>query len=44
MGFTHVKVRVCNPADLSKSDEVELLVDSGVIFTSIPQPFLNGSA
>jgi predicted aspartyl protease len=40
MGFTHVKVRVCNPADLAKSEVVELLVDSGAVFTSIPRSVL----
>jgi len=37
MGFTYVKVRIENPADSAKSDTVELLVDSGAIFTSIPR-------
>ncbi len=37
MGFTYVKVRVYNPADMSKFDVVELLVDTGAIFTSIPR-------
>jgi predicted aspartyl protease len=40
MGFTYVKVRVYNPADLARSEVVELLVDSGAIFTSIPQSVL----
>lgn len=36
MGFTYVKVRVYNPADIQSFSEVELMVDSGAIFTSIP--------
>ncbi|MBS7618814.1 aspartyl protease family protein [Candidatus Bathyarchaeota archaeon] len=40
MGFTHVKVRIYNPADMSKFDVVELLVDTGAIFTSIPRNVL----
>ncbi|MBS7638749.1 aspartyl protease family protein [Candidatus Bathyarchaeota archaeon] len=40
MGFTYVKVRVYNPADMSKFDVIELLVDTGAIFTSIPRGVL----
>lgn len=40
MGFTRVKVRVHNPTDLALSDEVEFLVDTGAIFSSIPRPML----
>jgi len=40
MDFTYVKVRVNNPADLAKSDMIELLVDSGAIFTSVPRTTL----
>lgn len=40
MGLTYVKVRVYSPADLARSDTVELLVDSGAIFTSIPRSTL----
>ncbi|MEM3545741.1 MAG: hypothetical protein QXU47_03935 [Candidatus Bathyarchaeia archaeon] len=36
MGFTYVKVRVVNPVNPTRSEDVELLVDSGAIFTSIP--------
>ena len=37
MGFTHVKVQIANPLTPTRSDEVDLLVDSGAIFTSIPR-------
>ena len=40
MGFTYVKVRVYNPADLARSDTIKLLVDSGAIFTSMPRSTL----
>ncbi len=42
MGFTYVEVTVYNPADLSKWRKVELLVDSGVLFTAIPRDLLEG--
>lgn len=40
MGFVHAKVRLYSPADLTKSDEVDLLVDTGAVFSSIPRPIL----
>jgi len=40
MGFTYVKVKVANPLTPTKSEDVELSVDSGVIFTSIPSEVL----
>ena len=40
MGFAYVKVYVANPLTPTKSDEVDLLVDSGAIFTSIPRSTL----
>lgn len=40
MGFTRIKVNVYNPADMSKSYAVELLVDTGAIFTSVPRSLL----
>jgi len=36
MGFTNVKVRISNPTDLTKLRDIELLVDSGALFTAIP--------
>jgi len=35
-GFCNVKVRLHNPADLTKFDEIELLVGTGAVFSSIP--------
>lgn len=40
MGLAYVKVRVYNPADLAKSEVVELVVDGGATFTSIPRSVL----
>ncbi|MBS7610319.1 hypothetical protein KEJ19_07165, partial [Candidatus Bathyarchaeota archaeon] len=40
MGFIYVKVRVYNPTDMSKFDDVELLVDTGAVFASIPRDVL----
>jgi len=40
MGRVYVKVRVYNPTDLSRSEEVELLVDSGSVYTVIPRSIL----
>lgn len=37
MGFTYIKVKVYNPADMSRSGGARVLVDSGAIFTSIPK-------
>ncbi|MBS7619005.1 hypothetical protein KEJ25_10565 [Candidatus Bathyarchaeota archaeon] len=41
MGFTYVKVKASNPLNSAKFDEVELLVDSGAVFTSIPREVLS---
>lgn len=40
MGLTYVKIRLSNPADLDRLKVVELLVDSGAMFTSIPRNVL----
>ncbi|MEM3627633.1 MAG: hypothetical protein QXZ25_06370 [Candidatus Bathyarchaeia archaeon] len=42
MGFTYVKVKVANPVAPTRLEEVELLVDSGAVFTSIPSEVLKG--
>jgi predicted aspartyl protease len=39
MGFTFVKVRLYS-LDMSRYEDVELLVDSGALFTSIPRSIL----
>lgn len=40
MGFTYVKVRVSNPLKVERFKDVDLLVDSGAVFTSIPREVL----
>jgi len=40
MGFTYVKIHLHNPADLTKSEPIELLADTGAIFTSVPSNLL----
>lgn len=42
MGFTYITVHLYNPADLAQSGSIELLVDTGAIFTSIPRSLLEG--
>jgi hypothetical protein len=39
MGFTYIKIRVYS-IDLTKWEDVEVLVDSGALFTSIPRLIL----
>ncbi len=36
MGFTYIEIRCFHPAELARSEVVELLVGSGAIFTPIP--------
>jgi len=40
MGLTHVTVRIANPADLNRFEDVEFLVDSGAVYTVVPQRIL----
>ena len=40
MGFTYIKVSLANSADLARWESIELLVDSGALFTSIPRGIL----
>jgi len=40
MDFTYVKVRVSNPLKVERFKDVDLLVDSGAVFTSIPREVL----
>jgi aspartyl protease family protein len=40
MGFTYVRVRVSNPLKTVKFKDIDLLVDSGAVFTSIPRKVL----
>ena len=39
MGFTYIRIRVYS-IDLAEYEEVEVLVDSGALFTSIPRYIL----
>jgi hypothetical protein len=41
MGFTYVKIWVCS-LDLTRWEDVEVLVDGGALFTPIPRPVLKG--
>jgi clan AA aspartic protease len=40
MVFTYARIRVANPLALTVFKEVELLVDSGAVFTSLPRSIL----
>ena len=40
MGLTYVKVRVGNPANGHRGEDVNCLVDSGAIYSLIPAPVL----
>src|SRR5262249_8082547 len=40
MGLTHVTVRIANPADSTRYQDVDFLVDSGAIYTFVPKRIL----
>ena len=40
MGFTHLKVFVGNPTELTRGREIEFLVDTGSFYTMIPREIL----
>ena len=40
MGFTYVKVKLVNPASPELSEAVELLVDTGAVYTIVPEDIL----
>jgi len=40
LGRTFVKVRVGNPANGHRSEDVQCLVDSGAIYSLVPEPIL----
>jgi predicted aspartyl protease len=40
LGFTYVRVTVASPGSPEKSEEIELLVDTGAILSVIPRPML----
>jgi clan AA aspartic protease len=41
MGLTHIVVRIANPADSKRYQDVTFLVDSGAIYTVVPQRILH---
>ena len=36
MGLTHVHMEISNPSDMETTEPIELLVDSGAIYSVIP--------
>ncbi|MBE0415155.1 MAG: hypothetical protein IBX36_01245 [Dehalococcoidia bacterium] len=42
MGFTYVKILVCNPFEQERQKEVELLIDTGATMSVIPRQILDG--
>jgi clan AA aspartic protease len=40
MGFTRVKIRLCNPEQPVKSEEIELLVGTGAMYTIVSRKVL----
>lgn len=42
MGFTHVRAKVYNPSDVTRHAELDLLVDTGAIYTIVPREVLEG--
>jgi predicted aspartyl protease len=40
MGLTFVKVKVGNPANGRRADEEQSLVDSGAVYSLVPEPVL----
>jgi len=40
MGFTYIKIWVCNPAQPAQKREVKVLVDTGAVFSVIPKGIL----
>ena len=41
MGLTHLKIRLRNPTKPSKYKEIPFLIDSGALYTVIPQKYLD---
>ena len=41
MGITYVDMEVANPADPSRTEAVQFLVDSGATFSVVPRPILS---
>ncbi len=40
MGLTFVRIKVANPVDLAKGKDIELMVDSGAIYSLVPRTIL----
>jgi len=40
LGFTYVKVKLVNPASSDLSEAVELIVDTGAVYTIVPEGVL----
>lgn len=40
MGFTYVKVKMVNPTSPERSETVELIVDTGAVYTIVPKDIL----
>ena len=40
MGLTFVKVKVGNPANGRRAEEVHCLIDSGAVYSLVPEPIL----
>lgn len=40
MGLTHVEVTVVNPADVERAEKLALLVDSGAMYSVVPEGVL----
>ena len=41
MGFTYVKTEISNIYEPDKRDEVDLMVDTGAMFSIVPRPILS---
>jgi predicted aspartyl protease len=42
MGMTEIRVRLVNLADSRRAAEIDMIVDSGAIFSVVPSPVLRG--
>ena len=40
MGLTHLAIEITNPSNLDLTEEVELLVDSGAVYSVVPRNIL----
>lgn len=42
MGITHLEIEVANPANLTRWERLEFLIDSGAVYSVVPTPVLKG--